>query len=70
MSEIQERVENYLAMGVPAVWVVDPRRRRAYEASPNGALQPAPNELTIAGTEVRVPVPDIFAELDELEAQS
>jgi Uma2 family endonuclease len=70
MSEIQERVEDYLAMGVPAVWVVDPRRRRAYEATPNGALQPAPTELTIAGTEVRVPVPDIFAELDELEAQS
>jgi len=28
MSEIQERVEDYLAMGVRAVWVVDPRRRR------------------------------------------
>jgi Uma2 family endonuclease len=70
MSEIQERVEDYLTMGVPAVWVVDPRRRRAYEATPNGALQPAPTELSIAGTEVRVRVPDIFAELDELEAQS
>jgi Uma2 family endonuclease len=70
MSDIQERVEDYLAMGVPAVWVVDPRRRRAYEAFPSGALQPAPTELTIPGTEIRVPIPDIFAELDELEAQA
>lgn len=70
MSEIQERVEDYLAMGVPAVWVVDPRRRRAYEAIPTGALQPALMELTVAGTEIRIPVPDIFAELDELEARA
>jgi len=70
MSEIQERVEDYLAMGVPSVWVVDPRRRRAYAAMPSGALEPVPTELTVAGTEIRVPVPDIFAELDELEAQS
>jgi Uma2 family endonuclease len=69
MSEIQERVEDYVAMGVQAVWVVDPRRRRAYAVLPNGALEPAPTELTVAGTEIRIPVPDIFAELDELEAQ-
>jgi Uma2 family endonuclease len=70
MSEIQERVEDYLAMGVPAVWVIDPRRRRAYAAMPSGALEPATAELTIAGTEIRIPVPDIFAELDQLEAQA
>jgi Uma2 family endonuclease len=69
MSEIQERVEDYLAMGVQTVWVIDPRRRRAYEAIPSGALQPVPTELTITGTEIRIPIPDIFAELDEMEAQ-
>jgi Uma2 family endonuclease len=70
MSDIQERVEDYLAMGVPTVWVVDPRRRRAYAALSTGILQPAPTELTVANTEIRVPIADIFAELDELEAQS
>lgn len=69
MSEIQERVEDYLAMGVQAVWVVDPRRRRAYEALRSGALQPALTELAVAGTAIRIPVADIFAELDDLEAQ-
>jgi Uma2 family endonuclease len=68
MSEIQERVEDYQAMGVSAIWVVDPRRRRAYEALPSGALQPVSSELTVAATSIRVPVADIFAELDDLEA--
>jgi Uma2 family endonuclease len=68
MSDIQERVEDYLAMGVQVVWVVDPQRRRAYETLPNGAMQPVPRELTVAGTEIRIPLPDIFAELDEMEA--
>ena len=70
MSDIQERVEDYLAMGIPAVWVVDPRRRRAYATIPSGALEPAPTELAVSGTEIRVSVADIFAELDEVEAQS
>jgi Uma2 family endonuclease len=70
MSDIQERVEDYLAMGVAAVWVVDPRRRRAYTALPGGVLEPAPTELTVTGTAIRIPLPDIFAELDEMEAQS
>jgi Uma2 family endonuclease len=58
MSDIQERVEDYLAMGVQAVWVIDPGRRRAYEALRNGALQPVVAELTVAGTDVRIPISD------------
>jgi Uma2 family endonuclease len=69
MSEIQERVDDYLGMGVPAVWVVDPRRRRAYTAVSIGSLQLTPEELTLPGTAVRVPVADVFAELNEMEAQ-
>jgi Uma2 family endonuclease len=70
MSDIQERVEDYLVMGVQAVWVVDPQRRRAYETFANGALQPVPTTLTLAGTEINIPLADVFAELDEMEAQS
>ncbi len=70
MSDIQERVEDYLAMDVPTIWVVDPQRRRAYVAHSSGALEPVPTELTVANTGIRIPLADIFAELDELEAQS
>ena len=68
MSDIQERVEDYLTMGVQTVWVVDPRRRRAYAAASSGALEPVPTTLTVASTNIRISVPEIFAELDEMEA--
>ena len=69
MSEIQERVEDYLTMGVPVVWVVDPRRRRAYIATASGALEPALDALTVPDTAIRIPVAEVYAELDELEGK-
>jgi Uma2 family endonuclease len=69
MSDIQERVEDYLAMGVQAVWVIDPGRRRAYTAIAIGSLQLAAEDLTLQNTAIRIPVADIFAELDDLEPQ-
>ncbi len=67
MSEIQERVDDYLQMGVPVVWVIDPRRRRAYFSISEGLLQPAKEFLIVGGTEISVAVAPIFAELDDLE---
>jgi Uma2 family endonuclease len=70
LTEILARVEDYLGMGVPVVWIIDPTRRRTYTAVAFGSLQPATEEFTLAGTEVRIPISDIFAELDEMEGQS
>jgi Uma2 family endonuclease len=39
MSQIQERIDDYLAMGVRHVWVLDPASRRAYVATPESGLQ-------------------------------
>ena len=69
MSEMQERVEDYLAMGVENVWVVDPRRRRAYALDREGGLKPAPEALTIGGTAIEISIAEVFAELDEMERQ-
>ena len=70
MTEIQERVDDYFAMGVQAVWVVDPRRRRAFAAGSGGFLYPERDALIVEPTPVNVPVAEIFAELDELERES
>jgi Uma2 family endonuclease len=69
-SEMLERVDDYFRMGVQAVWVVDPRRRRAFAAGSGGYLYPVRDELTVEGTPVRVPVDEIFAELDQLQGKS
>jgi Uma2 family endonuclease len=63
MSEIQERVDDYFSMGVEAVWVIDPRRRRAFSASAGGSLQAEALRLTVPGTPVTVAVADLFTEL-------
>lgn len=33
LSRVEERIDDYLAMGVPYVWLLDPRTRRAYAAT-------------------------------------
>ncbi len=68
MSEILERVEDYLAMGVKAVWVVDPRRRRGFVADAGGVVQAADN-LTVPGSQVCARLSDIFVYLDKIEAR-
>ena len=70
MSEIQERVDDYFAMGVTAVWVIDPRRRKVFSADPDGSLQAEQDLLAIADTDVRVTVREIFQELNELEGRT
>ncbi|HLI76744.1 MAG TPA: Uma2 family endonuclease [Acidobacteriaceae bacterium] len=65
LSELQERVDDYAAMGVQHIWTVDPTRRRAYLASPTGFVQPQGRELAIPGTPIRISLDELFAELDE-----
>jgi hypothetical protein len=55
-------------MGIPSVWLVDPRRRKAFLAGTQG-LREAVEELVVPGTEIRVKVSEIFVELDELEGK-
>jgi len=69
MSEIEERAKDYLAMGVPMVWIVDPLRRTAFVSDANGQRQVA-EELAVPGTGIRVTLAEVFAELDELEGRA
>jgi Uma2 family endonuclease len=39
MKRVQERIADYLEMGVPYVWVLDPETRQAYTATPAEALR-------------------------------
>ena len=70
MSRVQKKVAEYIHMGVRAVWIVDPWERQVTIADGSITLQPADEELTVRGTDIRVPVPDIFRQLDKLEAKA
>ncbi len=68
MTDMQEKIADYLAMGVPTVWVLDPRRRTALEID-SGGQRPV-TTLTAAGLAFTLPLTEVFAELDELEART
>jgi Uma2 family endonuclease len=69
MSRMQDKVDDYIAMGVRSVWIVDPYRRRIVCADRSVTLRPAEDELTVYGTDIVVPVSEVFRELDRLQAR-
>lgn len=65
-SRILERVQEYVRMGVPYVWIVDPISRDIWTMTDGGGPVPLQGDaLTLPGTPVHIPVSEIFAEIDE-----
>ena len=58
MSEMQERVADYLSFGVPNVWILDPRKRRAWRCTPDGMQEV--QDLRTADPEIVVPLAEVF----------
>ena len=69
LSRLQARIDDYAAIGVENIWVLDPLRRRAYSASVRGLQEPADRILTVSGTPIRIALDDLFAEYDDLMRQ-
>jgi Uma2 family endonuclease len=44
MSSMQERIDDYLTFGVENLWILDPRRRKAFWADANG-IHEAPDAV-------------------------
>lgn len=65
-QRVLERVQEYTRMGVPHVWIIDPISREIWTVSGGGGPIPLDRtELTLSNTKVRIPVAEIFAEIDE-----
>lgn len=61
----RERYEDYLRMGVPEVWVIDPEQRKAHVLTPDGAMREhRGGPLRLQGTEISVDLDEIFRALD------
>ena len=65
LAGIRERVDDFLAMGVEHVWVFDPLGHLAWRATATG-YEEAQGELAIAGTPVKIVLPELFGELDDM----
>jgi Uma2 family endonuclease len=61
MSRIEERITDYLRMGVPYVWVLDPQTRQAYVATPaEGLKEVRTGILATAEPQLQAPLAELF----------
>lgn len=61
MSRMLERIEDYLAFGVPHVWVIDPSSRRAYDYTAAGMREVKNGVLRADDPQIAVPLAEIFS---------
>ncbi len=59
-DELQEKIEDYLSMGVRYVWVVNPRTRRGYVHTSEGSREAKEGVLEATEPQVRVPLDQLF----------
>jgi Uma2 family endonuclease len=62
-SDVEERAQDYLAMGIQAVWIIDPKTRSGRMCV--GQVWIAAPRLDVPGTSIYVELADIFRSLDE-----
>jgi Uma2 family endonuclease len=61
MSRVEARLDDYLAMGVPNVWLLDPQTRRAYTATiAEGLAEVKSGVLRTENPAFEVPLDEIF----------
>jgi Uma2 family endonuclease len=66
--EMRRRIQDYLAMGVKTVWVIDPETRKGEVHGERTEVDAT--RLTVAGTPIYVDLAEIFARLDKYQPGS
>ncbi len=60
VSRVNQRVQEYLAFGVPLVWVIDPADKRIWIYRPNGMEEAQGGSVALDGTSIVIPFSEIF----------
>ena len=66
VSRYQERLDDYRAMGVANIWVIDPMRHKAFDCS-QGGWQPV-EKLLMVNPPAEIPLDPLWKKLDELHS--
>jgi Uma2 family endonuclease len=59
-ASIVERLDDYVAMGVVNIWVIDPRLRRGYRYTGEGFLEAKDGVLRTSNPDIAVPLTALF----------
>jgi Uma2 family endonuclease len=60
-GDLEEKINDYLAFGIPYVWVINPETRRAYIHTPAGSHEAKGGVLRAESSGIEVPLSEIFA---------
>ena len=61
LSRVMERANDFLTMGVPNVWVLDPETKQAYTVTSGGLREVKSGVLATENPRLEVPLGEIFA---------
>jgi Uma2 family endonuclease len=64
ISQMQEGIDDYLKFGVRYVWLIDPRTRRAWVHTKEGAHEAKDGILRTEDPAIELPLPGIFDALE------
>ena len=62
LRETEQRVKDYLDLGVECVWVLDPGRRQAWSYTAAGGRKEVHETLRVPGTPIEVPLAAVLGE--------
>ena len=60
-ADVQDKIDDYLQFGVPAIWLIDPERKRAWIHTSAGAREAVDGVLRNAKGDLAVPLSAVFA---------
>jgi len=60
-GDLEEKINDYLAFGIPYVWVINPETLRAYIHTPAGSHEAKGGVLRAESSGIEVPLSEIFA---------
>ena len=60
-GDLEEKIADYLAFGVPYIWVINPASRRAYVHTPQGSREVKDGVLRAESIKIEVPLAEILA---------
>jgi Uma2 family endonuclease len=60
LTFLLERLDDYLVMGVPNIWVIDPHLRRGYRYTTEGLLKAKDGILRTSNPDFSVPLTALF----------
>jgi Uma2 family endonuclease len=59
-ADVQDKIDDYLQFGIPAVWLIDPERRRAWIHTKEGAREALDRVLRNFAGDLEVPLSAVF----------